>query len=340
MGLNFCGVMVMKPEAELSSSSLPVLGPHVREDDGSEPENYNDLFESQYDRAVPERAAFGASAADILSPGRGFMNSFDFTMQVQVGCPAGCLFCYVRTGGRLAPADVRRDWGYIVRNKTRATALFQKHLLAGAIAGKTIYWSGVTDPYAAPPEVTRSIWQALLEADASLRPERICVQSRFTVDRDVELIGDYVQQTTSSDGGPPVVVSYTINSDDDYYIRLWERATPLFERRMLVVKRLREAGIAVVPTFSPCCKWIDLPATLRRLREMCDLFVTVLFFKESCASASTPREFLDYLREHHPELLSSDWHQQRLAEMHAVFGANKVLEGKAGFTALIAPQNV
>src|SRR4051812_589546 len=92
-----------------------------------------------------------SSQADILSQGRGFMGDFDFTMQLQVGCPGGCLFCYVPTGARLTPQEVRgpngQNWGFLIRNKEKAVEKLQKHLARGTLADKTVYWSGVTDPY-------------------------------------------------------------------------------------------------------------------------------------------------------------------------------------------------
>jgi len=82
------------------------------------------------------------------------MGGFDHTMQIQVGCPGACQFCYVCEGFRLAPKDVRQNWGFEVRNKRNVTRKFRKHLENGTLADKTIYWSGVTDPYAAKPAVT------------------------------------------------------------------------------------------------------------------------------------------------------------------------------------------
>jgi hypothetical protein len=63
------------------------------------------------------------------------------------------------------------------------------------------------------------------------------------------------------------------------------------------------------------------------------------FLKEKTSSANTPRAFLDYLREHAEfcPLLERSWQEERLAEMRAVFGAERVLEGQPGFASLAVP---
>src|SRR5690606_1263318 len=139
------------------------------------------------------------------------------TMQTQVGCPAGCLFCYVPSGRMLTPGAVRGEsgerWGFEVRPKEKVLELFQGHLERGEVAGKSIYWSGVTDPYATSAAQTRDIWETLYRAEGHLRPRRIIVQTRFRPDRDVDLMADYERSTFTPDGGPAVVVSYSIGSD-------------------------------------------------------------------------------------------------------------------------------
>jgi DNA repair photolyase len=299
---------------------------------------YSETYHQLFAAPPPGLVVLEESTAGILSPGRGFMAGFDWSMQLQVGCPGGCLFCYVRREPRLAPALVRgargERWGFAWRNKRRALARFQQHLAAGDLADRTVYWSGVTDPYAAPPGLTRGLWQALLAAPAALRPRRLVVQTRFRPDRDREQIAAYQQATRPADGGPAVRVSYSVGTDRDDLIAAWERATPRFEQRLAAIRSLRAAGVAVVATLSPFALWNDLRGTLEQFRTWGVEFVTVLFFKQATAGACTPPEFLALLRRDHPQLLDPAWQQARLAEVRDTFGAERVLEGKAGFAAL------
>ena len=304
-------------------------------------ENYAEVYAHVHGTSMPARVQQGTSSADILSPARGFMAGFDFTMQLQVGCPGGCLFCYVPAGRFLAPAAVRgedgREWGFQVRDKEQVVARLAKHLESGTLADRTLYWSGITDPYASAPAVTRALWQQLRDSLAPLRPRRIVVQSRFRVDRDADAMAEYAKTTNPGDGSPPVVVSYSLGTDRTDLIRAWEHATPGFEQRLQAVTTLRKAGIFVVATLSPFGLWNDLPGTMARLKRLGVAYVTVLFFKENTHSANTPKDFLAYLRTEYPQLLDPDWQAARMAEIQAEFGAERVLVGQAGFASLATP---
>ena len=307
-------------------------------------EAHSKLYTRLHSIAPPQQTQYGSSSASILSEARGFMTGFDFTMQLQVGCPGGCLFCYVPAGSFLAPVDAQgemgREWGFHVRNKDQAAARFGRHLLSAKLADKTLYWSGVTDPYASAPVVTSAMWQHLQNTPAPLRPRRIVVQTRFRVDRDVEAIAAYARTTQPADGGPPVVVSFSIGTDRTDLIRAWERATPDFEQRMQAVTNLRKAETFVVVTLSPFGLWNDLSGAMARLKALGVAYVTVLFFKENTASANTPRPFLTYLRAEYPQLLEPEWQAARLAEIQHIFGAERVLVGQAGFASLASPQQI
>jgi radical SAM superfamily enzyme YgiQ (UPF0313 family) len=85
--------------------------------------DYNVVYKSLFKEDPPKSVTWETSQADIFSQGRGFMEGFDFTMQLQVGCPGGCLFCYVPPTYNLTPSAVRgkqgRTWGlwYAIRKR-------------------------------------------------------------------------------------------------------------------------------------------------------------------------------------------------------------------------------
>jgi hypothetical protein len=180
----------------------------------------------------------------------------------------------------------------------------------------------------------------LLAAAPSVHPRRLAIQSRFRVDRDASLIADYCRTSIPSDGGPAVVVSFSVGTDRNDVIRLWERATPSFEQRLRAMDALCRAGIFVVATLSPFGPWKDLPGTLRLLNSLGVRYVTVLFFKQEHYCASTPAPFLAYLRREWPDLLDANWHADRLAETVEVFGDHRVLQDQIGFSSLAAPHLV
>lgn len=301
--------------------------------------SYAAQYWSLHRRTVPLKVTRQISEADILSPARGFMSAFDFTMQTQVGCPGGCLFCYVPQSARLAPTDVRDQWGFLVRDKRDVASKLRKQLEREELADKTVYWSGVSDPYASAPEVTRAIWQALNIAPSHQRPRRIVIQTRFRVDRDLDAIQTYCRSSASADGGPAVVASVSVGTDREDLISAWERATPKFEHRIEAIRRLCAERLFVVATLSPLGPWHDFSGSVRHLRDIGVRYLSVLFFKE-CGSARTPRAFLDYLAREYPQLLDSSWQQERLAEARKIFGTKRVLAGQEGFASLATPHHV
>lgn len=254
---------------------------------------YETTYRQLFDTPPPSSVTIGESEADIISQGRGFVGAFDLTMQLQVGCPGGCLFCYVPTGTRLTPEAIKgpqgQTWGYQLRNKRNVLQKLKCHLAEGHLANKTIYWSGVTDPYAASPSVTQALWQILYDVPAYLRPRRIVVQTRFRPDRDVILMREYYHSTSTTDQGPPVVVSYSIGTDRNDLIRAWERATPPFEQRLKSIKSLRQAGVFVVATLSPFGLWNDLPAALEQFKSWGVLILLV------SSSKKIPRQQIHHL---------------------------------------------
>ena len=310
-------------------------------------DGYERMYRAQFDAPSPGETVHGASRAPILSRATGFLRGFDLTMQIQVGCPGGCLYCYVPTNAWFTSHRARgpggRLWGYRVFNKEQVIAQFRQNLVAGVLRDRTIYWSGVTDPYAAPPAVTRGLWDTLIESPPPLRPRRIVVQTRFRPDRDREWMAAHCASTAPSDGGPAVVVSFSVGTDRDDLIRAWEKSTPKHAQRLSAIENLRGAGITVIPTLSPFALWHDLAGTLHRFQSLEIPTITVLFFKQTpptSRSATTPRRFLDYLRREYPMLLDETWQAERLDEMRSIYGPNRVIPGQAGFETLTRPHTI
>jgi DNA repair photolyase len=300
--------------------------------------DFDRLYRTLRGNLPPAQIVRGTSNAELFSNGRGFMADFDLTMQQQVGYPAGCQFCYVATAFRLAPTDIQRNWGFEVRTKTGATAKARSQLERGALADKTVYWSGVTDPYAASPVLTRDFWQALSDQPPERRPRRIVVQSRFRPDRDAALMSRYCATTHPTDQGPAVVVSYSIGTDRNDLIRAWEHATPTYESRLQALRSLHDADIFTVATLSPFGLWRNLTDAVRCFDDAGVAYLTILFFKERTGATTTPRLFLDYLRSNHPELLDPGWQAERLNDIRSIVG-RRVLVGQPGFASLARPHD-
>ena len=57
-------------------------------------QTYDQIYERFFNAPPPEKIEYHESNTDIMREARGFIEGFDLTMQTQVGCPGGCLFCY------------------------------------------------------------------------------------------------------------------------------------------------------------------------------------------------------------------------------------------------------
>lgn len=303
-------------------------------------------YESLHSLSPPNHER-GSSRAPVFSKTSGFLRGFDLTLQLQVGCPGGCLFCYVPSNPWFTSARARgksgRLWGYRFYEKEAIEEQLREATDSGALADKTIYWSGVTDPYAARPPITKSLWEILNAAPTEQRPRRLVIQTRFRPDRDRKAIANYEASSASSDGGPAVVVSYSVGTDRDDVIRAWEKSTPSFPQRMDCISRLRELDLTVIPTLSPFALWNDLDGTLDQFKDLGVPYLTVLFFKNlgrNARSANTPSLFLQYLNREYPELLDPRWQREQLERLKKRFGPDSVIEGHPGFETLMRPQEV
>ncbi len=135
-------------------------------------------------------------------------------MQTQVGCPGGCLFCYVPSGKMLTPESLRGgQWGFEVRRKREVISKFETHLNKGELADKTIYWSGVTDPYATRTSETRAYGnystKRLLICALVASPSKPAIVQTAMLKSHRELCTIH----SNFRGGPAVVVSYSIGTD-------------------------------------------------------------------------------------------------------------------------------
>lgn len=86
-----------------------------------------DLFSDFQD---DKRAFIGQSeviykaAASILTEAKGFMESYDYTLNPYSGCSFGCTYCYAAFFSRTE--EQRKNWGYWVRVKENALQLLIK----------------------------------------------------------------------------------------------------------------------------------------------------------------------------------------------------------------------
>ena len=183
-----------------------------------------------------------ASAREILTRATGFMDAYDFTLNPYSGCSFGCTYCYAAFFSR--DAKRRNSWGYWVDVKENAVELMAKRK-PGALDGKLIYMSSVTDPYQ-PVERELKLTRGILEIMAERHKPKLVVQTRSpTVVRDCDLFRKI------EENGGRVQVNMTVTTDDEDIRRTFEPFCPSNMVRLQAIGEVRKEGIDTCITMTP-----------------------------------------------------------------------------------------
>lgn len=183
-------------------------------------------------------------ARGILSPTSGFIAEAGFTHSLTPArnCTFGCTYCYVPTlgiYGGLKPEDWQH-WGQFTTFKSNAAALLAKELRAH----QRIYCSPLVDPYQ-PAEEQECAMPQILEKIRENPPQVFCLQTRGPlILRDLDLLRQLRTRTR-------LRVSFSIPSNRDDVLRLYESRCPSFAERLHTIRELRAAGIEVWATLAP-----------------------------------------------------------------------------------------
>ncbi len=185
-----------------------------------------------------------AEARGILTATCGFIAEAGFTHSLSPArnCTFGCTYCYVptmRIYGGLQPADWQH-WGRFTTFKSNAPELLGKSLRPEQI----IYCSPLVDPYQ-PAEAEEGLMPRLLDAVMAQPPRVFAIQTRGPlILRDLDKLRALARRTE-------LRVSFSITTDREDVRRLYEPLCAPIPERIAVVRRLREAGIAVYATLAP-----------------------------------------------------------------------------------------
>ena len=272
------------------------------------------------------------AATRALNLTGGFLRGFGFTLNPYIGCAfgdaGGCPYCYVRA---LPIAHTRAlPWGAWVIAKTNLPELLARELAAldrsGKLATATVFMSSATDPYQGLERLLELTRKAL-EAFVRRPPRRVLVQTRCPmIERDIDLLRSL---------GDRVIASITIETDDDSIRRAITPTSPSIARRLMTVRRLREAGIFVQIAISPMLP--NDPARFAAIVEAADRVVVDTYFDGDGSHGRRTRslgieqmyERLGYARWFRPGV-----EKELLEALRARLGPHRVLFSRDGFNAV------
>ena len=179
---------------------------------------------------------------EILTRASGFLSEYDFTLNPYSGCSFGCTYCYAAFFSRTK--ENRDGWGHWVSVKENAVELMAKRK-PGALDGKLIYMSSVTDPYQ-PVDREVRVTRGILEVMAERHAPNLVVQTRSPlVVRDVDLF------RRIEDNGGRVQVNMSVTTDDEDIRRVFEPFCPSNPARLRAIGEVQAAGVQTCVTMTP-----------------------------------------------------------------------------------------
>ena len=191
---------------------------------------------------IGETTVCYAPAREILTRANGFMDAYDFTLNPYSGCSFGCTYCYAAFFSR--DVEKRDSWGYWVNVKENAVELMAKRK-PGALDGKLVYMSSVTDPYQ-PVERELKLTRGILEIMAERHKPKLVIQTRSpTVVRDCDLFSQI------EESGGRVQVNMTVTTDDEDIRRTFEPFCPSNMARLRAIGEVHAEGIDTCITMTP-----------------------------------------------------------------------------------------
>lgn len=180
--------------------------------------------------------------AGILTKPKGFMATYDFTINPYSGCSFGCAYCYAAS---FAPGDrSATSWGEWVVVKENAIDLLRRS--RRDLHGKSVYMSSVTDPYQ-PVEKRLELTRDILKELVRHQP-RLVIQTRSPlVARDIDLFKRFeVAQ-----------VNMTVTTDSEDVRRAFEPGCPSNQQRLSAIAEVTAAGIQTCITMTPLLPVVD-----------------------------------------------------------------------------------
>lgn len=258
-----------------------------------------------------------ADASSILTPTKGFLSSYDYSLNPYSGCSFGCNYCYAAF---FATTKQNRDnWGYWVKVKDNALQLLAKHRKKPLIE-KVIYLSSVTDPYQ-PIERSLKLTRQLLQELLDYHQVTLLIQTRSPlVTRDIDLLQKFDK----------VQVNMTVTTDDEKVRKAFEPLCPSNKTRIKAIAEVHQAGIESCISLTPLLPVADAHAFAQQMAGTgIKKYIAQNFHMgKGKFVANTREDALKMMEEMH-------WNDQKYQETIKIFKEYLpgLGEGKDGFSA-------
>jgi DNA repair photolyase len=223
---------------------------------------------------------------------------FEWTANPYRGCAMGCRYCYASYTHEYVGLDATADFHSTIFAKTGGELETARALARAAARGELVALGTATDPYQ-PAEATLRVTRGLLEAAARLRGLRLAIVTKGAlVLRDLDVLQRLHARST-------LTLSVSLISLDADLLRVLEPWAPAPSARLLVLRRLIEAGLEASLSVAPV-----LPGLTDSAAQLDSLFaavravgVTRVVCRPLFLRSPTREAFLNFLGRAFPRLL-------------------------------------
>jgi DNA repair photolyase len=168
---------------------------------------------------------------------------FDRSINPYRGCEHGCIYCYARPSHAFLNLSPGLDFETRLIARPGIAAVLEGELRRPAYSVQPIAIGTNTDPYQ-PVEREHALMRGILGVLHAFRHPVWITTRGTTIERDIDLLAPM-----AADGLAAVSISVTTLDDD--LARKMEPRAPSPSRRLLMIRRLSEAGIPVRIQVSP-----------------------------------------------------------------------------------------
>ena len=168
---------------------------------------------------------------------------FDRSINPYRGCEHGCIYCYARPSHAFLNLSPGLDFETRLIARPGIAAVLEGELRRKTYPPGTLAIGTNTDPYQ-PVERDHGIMRDVLEVLSAFRHPVWITTRGTTIERDIDLIAPMAAEGLAA-------VSVSVTTLDDDLARRMEPRAPAPKRRLLMIRRLAEAGIPVRIQVSP-----------------------------------------------------------------------------------------
>ena len=261
-------------------------------------------------------------AKSILNHVPGNALPFSWTINPYRGCSHACVYCFARPTHTFMDMNAGRDFETKIVVKVNAPQVLRRQLGARSWKGEHIAMGTGTDPYQRAEgryRLMRGIIRALIDYR---NPFSILTKGTLIL-RDLDLLVEAAKVAE-------VATAFSIGTLDERVWKETEPGTPHPERRLEAVAALNEAGIPCGILMAPILPGIsDHPDQLRAVVEgAIEAGATHVSPIMLHLRPGVREEFMPWLAEHHPDLVSR--YERTYAKAYGPAADRKALGARVG----------